>query len=193
MPNWCNNYANFICPSKEIYDKLLESIKNNTWFQTFAPLGLDLLEYPDGWDFGKACLIWKTKWSPSEVIINDEDEFNCTLNVSFESAWSPPTGVYSLMSKNYNIDVIAYYDEPGNCFFGRCMYANNEREQLEVDDTYDFPSDEIELEELRKIIGIGSDLDDYMNCEWLNLQEMWKEESENVEACDYEYEEEDVE
>jgi hypothetical protein len=178
MPNWCLNTANFICPSKEIYEKLLESIKNDTWFQTFAPLELDPIIYPDGYDYGKACEVWNTKWSPTDVEINDYDENNYTINISFESAWSPPTGVYNLMSKNHNIDVIAYYDEPGNCFFGRCMYANNDKENLEVDDMYDYPSNETELEELRKHIGIGCELDEYMSCEWINLKERWDEDNE---------------
>jgi hypothetical protein len=40
MPNWCYNSATFICPSKEMYDKLLQSIKQDNWFDTFASLGL---------------------------------------------------------------------------------------------------------------------------------------------------------
>jgi hypothetical protein len=35
-----------------------------------------------------------------------------------------------------------------------------------------------ELEELRSSIKVGSDLDDYMNSTWINLQEMWEEEEE---------------
>lgn len=179
MPNWCLNSAHFICPSKEIYNKLLESIKNDKWFQIFAPLELDTQENPECWDYARACEVWHTKWSPTDVEINDCDENECSLHISFESAWSPPTGVYNLMSKNYKIDVIAYYDEPGNCFFGRCMYTNNDKEQLEVDDTYDYPSNEDELEELRKVIGIGSELDEYMSGEWIILKEMWDEEEDD--------------
>ena len=183
MPNWCTNTASFICPSKEVYDKLLDSIKNDTWFQNFAPLGLDPEEHPDGWNYEKACYMWNTKWSARDVDINDCDETEYTINVSFESAWSPPTGVYRLMNKNHNIDVTAYYDEPGNCFFGRCMYVNDHRdgggEKIESDEVYDYPNDMKELEELRNSIKVGSDLDDYMDSTWINLQEMWEEEDEN--------------
>jgi len=84
------------------------------------------------------------------------------------------------MNKNHNIEVTAYYDEPGNCFFGRCMYVNDYRygngEKIDSDESYDYPNDMNELEELRTSIGIGSDLDDYMNSTWINLQEMWEEE-----------------
>jgi hypothetical protein len=189
MPNWCTNSAYFTCPTKEVYDKLLDSIKTNTWFQTFAPLGLDPEQHPDGWDYTKACEMWNTKWSATDVDINDSDEKGFTINVSFESAWSPPTGVYRLMNKNHNIDVTAYYDEPGSCFFGRCMYVNDrardgDGEKIESDETYDYPDHMNELEELRKTIGIESDLDEYMNSTWINLQEMWEEEEEEEEEED---------
>ena len=193
MPNWCMNTASFICPSKDVYDKLLDSIKNDTWFQTFAPLDLDPEEHPDGWSYEKACYTWNTKWSARDVDINDCDENELTINVSFESAWSPPRGVYRLMNKNHNIDVTAYYDEPGNCFFGRCMYVKNHRgdgdddddgdgddggKKIESDEVYDYPNDMDELQQLRSSIGEGSDLDDYMDSTWINLQEMWEEETE---------------
>jgi hypothetical protein len=179
MPNWCYNNANFTCPSKEVYIKLLETIKNNTWFDTFAPLELDPIIYPDGYDNLKACEIWNTKWCPTEININYEDENDFIIDIMFETAWSPPTGVYKQMSKNFNIDLIAYYNEEGNGFFGKCMYSK--KENLEVEDVYDYPINEDKLEELRKHIGIGSDLDEYMNCEWINLREMWEEDEENEE------------
>jgi hypothetical protein len=174
MPNWCNNRAEFICPSREIYDKLLLSIKNNNWFETFAPLGIDRKIYPNGYDIKRVYEIWNTKWTPNELEINDSDENKCIINVSFDTAWTPPTGVYKLMSTNHNIDVIAYFSEQGCGFFGKCMYSNNEN--LEVCDYYDYPSDENELEQLREEIGINSDLDNYMHDEWMFLNEMWKEE-----------------
>lgn len=181
------NSASFVCPSKEIYENLFDSIKTDTWFQTFAPLGLDPEKHPDGWDYTTACSVWNTKWSARDVDINDFDDNEYTINVSFESAWSPPTGVYRLMNKNHNIVVTAYYDEPGNCFFGRCMYVKNhsgdgdgdgDGKKIDSDETYDYPNDMKELEELRSSIGIGSDLDDYMDSTWINLQEMWEEEEE---------------
>lgn len=186
------NSASFVCPSKEIYENLLRSIKSDTWFQTFAPLGLD----PDGWDYATACSVWNTKWSARDVDINDCDDNEYTVNISFESAWSPPTGVYRLMNKNHNIEVTAYYDEPGNCFFGRCMYVNDYRdggggEKIVSDETYDYPNDMKELEELRNSIGIGSDLDDYMDSTWTNLQEMWEEEEVQEEDQDDEEEVQD--
>jgi hypothetical protein len=42
MPNWCYNYAEIRCPNKDVYNKLLDSIKNKCWFTTFAPLNVGI-------------------------------------------------------------------------------------------------------------------------------------------------------
>ena len=74
MPNWCHNLATFTCPSKEIYDKLLLSMKNDNWFEIFAPLGLDKDEFENGWDYIVAIEKWGTKWSPCDLEILTTDE-----------------------------------------------------------------------------------------------------------------------
>jgi hypothetical protein len=71
------------------------------------------------------------------------------------------------------------------------MYVNDrarhgDGEKIESDETYDYPDDMNELEELRKTIGIESDLDEYMNSTWINLQEMWEEEEEQEEEQEQE-------
>ena len=50
MPNWCYNSATFVCTSKEVFDKLLQSIKDNNWFQTFAPSGFSTDNCGKKWD-----------------------------------------------------------------------------------------------------------------------------------------------
>lgn len=195
MPNWCQNFATVTCPSKEIYDKLLDAIKQNIWFETFAPLGLDPEIYEDGWEYSKAIETWKTKWGAKDVQVLTQDDYedvaNChdavdeeiynniedrkqklTLELHFETAWSPPNGVYSIMNKNYGIETVALYDEEGCDFFGRCIYSKEQ----ELDETYEFPTNKEELEELRKVI--GSELDDYLSSTWERLEEEWNEEDE---------------
>jgi hypothetical protein len=209
MPNWCHNFATLTCPSKEIYDKLLDAIKRNVWFETFAPLGLDPEIYENGWDYYTAIDVWKTKWGATDVQIlsadnndtdddndndtddnndNDNDDDNdeetikeiiddrkrdLTLELYFETAWSPPTGVYSIMNKNYGLEVTALYDEEGCDFFGRCIYSKEQ----EFDETYEFPTNKEELEELRKVI--GRELDDYLSSTWERLEEEWNEDDED--------------
>jgi hypothetical protein len=202
MPNWCYNFATVTCPSKEIYDKLLDAIKQNVWFETFAPLDLDPEIYENGWEYYKAIDVWKTKWGATDVQIlrqdEDGDEYHdsdgetvnniddrkdsLTLELYFETAWSPPTGVYSIMNKNYGIEVTALYDEKGCDFFGRCIYSKEQ----EFDETYEFPTNKEELEELRKVI--GSELDDYLSSTWEILEEEW-----DAEYCDEDDAEDDAE
>jgi hypothetical protein len=170
MPNWCYNHATITCPTKETYFKLINAIEQNIWFETFAPLGLDNENHENGWEYYKAIDVWKTKWGATDVEILNQCDGELLLELSFETAWSPPTGVYSIMNKNYNIDVTAFYDEEGCDFFGRCIYSKEQ----EFDEHYEFPNNKEELEELRKII--GSELDDYMYSTWERLQEEWDEE-----------------
>jgi hypothetical protein len=168
----------------------LDAIKQNVWFETFAPLDLDPEIYENGWEYYKAIDVWKTKWGATDVQIlrqdgnedgdeeidnnnnnnNNDRNDNLTLELYFETAWSPPTGVYSIMNKNYGIEVSALYDEEGCDFFGRCIYSKDQ----EFDETYEFPNNKEELEELRKVI--GSDLDDYLSSTWERLEEEWNEE-----------------
>jgi hypothetical protein len=63
---------------------------------------------------------WGTKWDVGGP--NDEGEAylwgNQQLRICFESAWSPPTGIYEeLIEQGYG--VTAYYWEPGCAFCGR--------------------------------------------------------------------------
>ena len=183
MPNWCLNFATITCPTKEIYDKLLNAIIQNVWFETFAPLGLDPEIYENGWDYDKAIDVWKTKWGATDVEILNQYDDELLLELSFETAWSPPTGVYSIMNKNYNIDINAFYDEECCDFFGKCIYSKEQ----EFDETYEFPTNKEELEELRKVI--SSELDDYMSSTWERLEEEW--DCEDCEDCEDGDDEED--
>jgi hypothetical protein len=172
MPNWCYNHATITCPTKEVYNKLLDAISQNLWFKTFAPLNLDPENHENGWDYHKAIEIWKTKWDATDIDILNQYDDELLLELSFETAWSPPTGVYSIMNKNYNFEITAYYDEEGCGFFGRCFYSNEQ----EFDETYEFPTNKEQLEELKKVI--GSELDDYMYSTWERLEEEWQQEVE---------------
>lgn len=174
MPNWCYNSATIICPSKNVYMQLLDAIKNDKWFETFAPLEqCNNGDSDESWRFDSALDVWHTKWPPNDLVIGNEDDINYIIEVSFDTAWTPPTGVYSIMYKNYSIETTAYYYELGCEFFGRCMYDSN----TEMDETFDLPSNKKELIELQK--KIGSELDDFMTSTWECLEEQWDEEDED--------------
>ena len=178
MPNWCFNHATITCPTKEIYDKLLNSIIENKWFQTFAPLNLDPTIYENEWDYSKAIEVWKTKWSVTDVEILSQDEEVLELILSFETAWTPPTGVYSIMKQNFGIETISMFDEPGCSFFGKCIFSREE----EIEEYFDLPSNEEELQELQK--QIGSELNDYMHPTWVQLREDWEEDDDDDEIIE---------
>jgi hypothetical protein len=179
MPNWCYNYAHITCPSKDVYDKLYNAIYNDKWFETFAPLPVDdtvcnrLI----------AIQLWNTKWPPSDMnIINTCDE-TYTIELSFDTAWTAPIGVYKIMNYSFNIDVHAFYQEPGCEFFGRCCLSKKE----EILETFEFPSNAEELNNIRK--RIGSELDEYMSDTWEMLQEQWKHQEEQEDEDDEEEDE----
>jgi len=180
MPNWCFNHATITCPTKEVYDKLLNSIKENAWFQTFAPLNLDPEIHENGWDYFKANEIWKTKWAATDVDILNQYDDDFLLELSFETAWSPPTGVYSIMKNNFGIETIGMFDEPGCCFFGKCVYLKD----CELEEFFDLPSNEEELQELQK--NIGSELDEYMYPTWVQLREDWDDDDDDADDKDSE-------
>ncbi len=192
MPNWCNNLVCFTCPSKEMYDKLLLSLQENEWFQTFAPLGTDVKHYSVynsdfDYDYIIACETWGTKWTPRNIEISKEDENNFSIDLTCETAWSPPKGVYLIMNKIFNIDVIAFYDEPNQCYFGKCTYINDESEEsekIQINEDYYYPCNIKELEELRNAIGVGSDLDDFMTNVWEELEEEWENEENEEDDSD---------
>jgi len=169
MPNWCYNSATLICSSKEIYDKLLQSMKDGNWFDTFVPLGLENNEYK----YELACEMWGTKWSPTDVTINNEDEENFTIDVSFETAWAPPIGVYKTMNEKYSIYTTAFYCELGCEFYGKCVYSDSEQ----INECFDLPKNQEELLELQK--KISSELNDYMMSTWEYLEEQWETVSES--------------
>jgi hypothetical protein len=178
MPNWCNNYATFICPTKDVYTDLIYSIVHEKWFETFAPLQIDDVTNESGWDAHIAIDMWGTKWTPSNIEINNSYDETYTLEVSFDTAWSPPIGVYKIMNKKFDININAFYEEYGCNFFGRFYLSKEE----EIDDVFDMPTDLAELTELRKVI--GSELDDYMSFTWEQLQEEWNHDDEDHEDGD---------
>jgi hypothetical protein len=184
MPNWCYNFATILCPSREVYDKLLKSILENNWFETFAPLGL---ENDNDWDYEKAIEVWKTKWGPSNIDILNQYDDEFMLEISFETAWSPPLGVYDIMNKTLGVNTTAFYSEEGWAFFGKCIYSKEE----ESEENYEFPFNKLELEKLRKVI--GNDLDDFMLSTWDLLQEQWEQRTDEEDEEDETNEENDDE
>ena len=55
---------------------------------------------------------WDTKWDCYDVSIDDDDPEN--LEVSFNTAWSPPEAICNRIRKDYpDVSVSWFFDEPG--------------------------------------------------------------------------------
>ena len=55
---------------------------------------------------------WDTKWDAYDVSIDDDDPEQ--LEVSFNTAWSPPEAICSAIREQYpDVSVSWFYDEPG--------------------------------------------------------------------------------
>lgn len=178
MPNWCHNYAEITCPDREIYDKLLEAIIEHKWFQTFAPLNLDPEIHKNGYDYKSRVIAWGTKWEAGDIEVINENEIDLIVELYFDTAWSPPFGVYKSMKAFFGMEIISMFHEPGCCFFGNCEYSK----YVHLKATYNYPCNEEELQELEK--RIGNRLNDYMSPTWTELMEEWASEVNNEDNVD---------
>jgi hypothetical protein len=145
MPNWCNNSVEINHEDPTKMYALVEAI-NEGKFCNFAkpvpedlqivagrvgddsdPKQIELKEaetrnlathgYKSWYEF--AVNEWGTKWDvePYDPVEYDSEHDKNGVTFGFDSAWSPPTGVYeALMDQGYTVR--AYYYEPGMAFAG---------------------------------------------------------------------------
>ena len=140
MPNWCNNTVSITHEDPAKIIELVTAMNSNKFCHFAIPVPAELSDtisgsfgdsdaqkaleektarnvaqygYANWYDF---CVSrWGTKW---EVDTGPVDFDGKTINASFESAWSPPCGVYEeLVEQGY--DVVAYYYEPGMGYLGK--------------------------------------------------------------------------
>lgn len=148
MPNWCNNSIEVSHEDPQKIARLVEAFKRGEFCDAVIPVPEDLKRegssthgganadeydriraenqekhgYSNWYDFCTSN--WSTKWdvggSDCSIDVSDDGR---SFNASFDSAWSPPTGVYdALVEQGYSVR--AYYYEPGMCFAG--VYADGE-------------------------------------------------------------------
>jgi hypothetical protein len=105
---------------------------------------------------------WGTKWDVDchAVEISEDGK---TVQASFDSAWSPPIGIYEhLVEDGY--DVVAHYYEPGMAYVGKWDNGS--------DECYDYGGETSET--VRD--SIGEELDDYFGIS--ESMKEWEEENE---------------
>ncbi len=182
MPNWCNNRLTLTHSDPAMIERVLKA--KDSLLMEFLPTPKELTEtvagflgedkreaheaqqraniekygYKDWYEWNIAN--WGTKWDVSADSIEREDDN--TVSMSFESAWSPPTGAYEkLMELGFGVK--AYYYEPGMCFVGKWEDG--------CDDYYEYGS--CTSETVREVI--GEELDEYFGISEMMIE--WEEEN----------------
>jgi len=186
MPNWCNNTVQINHKDKTKMYALVEAINEGKFCEYAKPVPKDLMivagrvgddndpeqiklqeqtmnnlsvyGYATWYDF---CVNeWGTKWDvdPYDKVDYDDQHDKHGITFGFDSAWSPPTGVYeALMDQGYTVR--AYYYEPGMCFAG--IFDEN------GDDCYDiggYTSETVKEaipEDLDEMFGISETIANY--------------------------------
>lgn len=131
MPNWCLNKLTVSHADKTAMDRFVAAYNAGNVCNEFIPEPKDIGE---GW-YDWRIKNWETKWDVGADVGTDKEErygLKATVvdwnngqsieaNCSFDSAWSPPIGLYDkLVELGY--DVHALYFEPGMVFCG--IYHN---------------------------------------------------------------------
>ena len=155
MPNWCNNTVEISHPDTAKVYELVEAINAGKFCNYAIPVPEDLqivagslgdsdeqkkLEeatarniekhgYGNWYDFCVAK--WGTKWDVDayDTVEYDDQHDKHGITFGFDSAWSPPVGVYEALVEQ-GFTVKAYYYEPGMCYAGIWEDGN--------DDYYEF-------------------------------------------------------
>ena len=190
MPNWCNNFVEVSHENPEKIRALADAMNRGEFCSHVIPTPKDLTDtvagYPgedqreaheaqmrrnlelygakDWYDFQTSN--WGTKWDVGGDCQADVSDDGLSMNASFDSAWSPPVGVYEeLVNQGYH--VVGYYYESGMAFCG--VYDNGSDEYWEIGD---MSADEVEAT-------IPGELDD-MFCISEGIREYQEEQEEEL-------------
>lgn len=128
MPNLCCNVVTLRHADPVMIERAAKAFDRGELLNEFMPLPENLKE--DGSWYDWCIKNWGTKWDvggDGRDPITDPNQ----IELSFESAWSPPIEAYRAMEE-MGFEVEAYYYEPGIAFTG--CYMNG------CEDTIDFSS-----------------------------------------------------
>ena len=168
MPNWCYNKLTISHDHIDQVDRFEDAYMRTQLCETFLPepkdaegnplVGADYDEngkfkMPD-W-FTWRTTNWGTKWDFGYDKDNglEPTRVENEVSVSFDTAWSPPIGLYERL-KVLGYTVKAYYFEPGMCFAGewtdgedicwegdKSEFSDEVLEMFDVDSHYQDDSD----------------------------------------------------
>lgn len=145
-----------------------------------------LFPCPDKEDwYNWCCAHWGTKWAAKETVIveYEEGDPNSVLEVSFDTAWSPPHGFLAHLTQLYpSLKIHCHYEEEGDQIIGEATYANGMMEIEQFDQTEYAPSALEEFSKLNSWFDWESLKDSLEGCE-ANLESMEKENKKKVETA----------
>lgn len=144
MPNWCNNtveishpdtakmyalveainagkFCNFAIPTpKELTETVAGSVGEDKRAEHEAQMASNLEKFGHADWYSFQTSRWGTKWDvdPYEPVEYDDQHDGNGITFGFDSAWSPPIGVYEeLVEQGFKVK--AFYWESGMCFAGK--------------------------------------------------------------------------
>jgi Ferredoxin-like domain in Api92-like protein len=186
MPNWCNNTVEINHKDPAKMYALVEAVNEGKFCNFAIPVpeslhivagragaddtpeqkalveaeerNLEAHGYKNWWDF--CTNEWGTKWDvdPYESVEYDDAHDKRGITFGFDSAWSPPTGVYeALMDQGYSVR--AYYYEPGMAFCG--IYDENGDDCYNIGDMTSETVKDAIPEALDEMFGISETIAEY--------------------------------
>ena len=197
MPNWCNNnvtithsdpeklealagavregkFCNHVIPTPKELTETVAGHMGEDYAQELNQFKMELnLKYfgaKDWYDFQTSR--WGTKWDVDAYEGENTKVENGVLQFGFDSAWSPPVGVYEELTEQ-GFTVKAFYYEPGMAYCG--VWEDG------FDDHYDIgnmTSDQVRdtlPEELDDMMGISEAMAEYEEMEKDEVQTWYED------------------
>jgi hypothetical protein len=133
MPNWCDNTLEVSHKDPAMVQRLVTAFNDARLCEEFIPS-------PNGeWNWDFSVDKWGTKWD-----VGGDDGYiesdATSARMSFQSAWSPPIGLYPVL-ESLGYAVRAMYYEPGMGFAG--VYEDGQDDCYNLDGTSDEVKEQI--------------------------------------------------
>ena len=153
MPNWCNNSISIVGPKetiKAIWEDTNREGDEGGLLNAIHPMPPELNETTAPSESGVDWYNWRvnnwgTKWDVGleGLEYNEVDEDTAEITGWFDSAWSPPIGVYEVFAEQFdNCSLEASYFEPGMDFAGFWSNENGDEFCEDLHGEYEKPEDE---------------------------------------------------
>jgi hypothetical protein len=170
MPNWCNNTVEINHKDKAKMYALVAAINEGKFCSSVIPTPQELTDavadfkvneelvakygFSNWYDYQVAK--WGTKWDVDAYEpVEYDDQHDEGITFGFDSAWSPPIGIYEALVED-GYEVRAYYYEPGMGFAG--IWDNGDDDFYEISGMTADQAEEELPEALDDMFGISENM-----------------------------------